>query len=51
MGKKYTTDEIGIGDHSLDSAMMSSLASIVGAGLHSDAGYLTTYTDTNTNTS
>ena len=50
MGKKYTTDEIGIGDHSLDSAMMSSLASIVGAGLHSDAGYLTTYTDTDTNT-
>ena len=50
MGKKYTTDEIGIGDHSLDSAMMGSLASIVGAGLHSDAGYLTTYTDTDTNT-
>ncbi len=48
MGKKYTTDEIHVGGHNLDASMMVTLNSLADAGLHSNAGYLTTYTDTNT---
>lgn len=46
MGKKYTTDEIEVGGHMLDASMMSGLNTIVSAGSHTLAGYLTTYTDT-----
>ena len=41
MGKKYTTDIISIGDHSLDAPGMVQIDALIAAGLHSEAGYLT----------
>ena len=56
--KVYTTDKISLGGHSLDVAWVEGLSSTNvnlgvtahGWGNHADAGYLTTYTDTDTNT-
>ena len=41
MGKKYTTDIISIGDHSLDAPGMVQIDALIADGLHSEAGYLT----------
>ena len=41
MGKKYTTDIISIGDHSLDAPVMVQIDALIADGLHSEAGYLT----------
>ena len=41
MGKKYITDIVSIGDHSLDAAGMVQIDALIADGLHSDAGYLT----------
>ena len=56
--KVYTTDKISLGGHSLDVAWVEGLSSTNvnlgvtahGWGNHADAGYLTTYTNTDTNT-
>jgi len=41
MGKKYITDIVSIGDHSLDAAGMVQIDALIEDGLHSEAGYLT----------
>ena len=41
MGKKYSTDKISIGGHTLDESRMVILDNLIEGGLHSEAGYLT----------
>ena len=45
MGKKYITDIVSIGDHSLDAAGMVQIDALIADGLHSDAGYLKNLSD------
>ena len=45
MGKKYITDIVSIGDHSLDAAGMAQIDALIADGLHSDAGYLKNLSD------
>ena len=45
MGKKYITDIVSIGDHSLDAAGMVQIDALIAGGLHSDAGYLKNLSD------
>ena len=45
MGKKYITDIVSIGDHSLDAAGMAQIDALIAGGLHSDAGYLKNLSD------
>jgi hypothetical protein len=48
MGKIYTTDIVSIGGHSLDASGMVQIDALIADGLHSEAGYLTKESDTNT---
>ena len=48
MGKKYKADKISIGGHTLDESRMVILDNLIEGGLHSEAGYISSFTDTNT---
>jgi len=48
MGKKYKADKISIGGHTLDADRMVILDSVIEGGAHSEAGYISSFTDTNT---